>query len=155
MFRLRDLPISRKLTLIMMTVSCVVLLLACLYFFVFDVVVFRNSMTEHLYRFAGITGANVATSLTYRDPNSDELVLQSLNNESNIIGARVADIGLAAVLYWPAAWPTGHALTIRFWVEDNKVRFETNLRAAERAKIKISSRLLLLAKNVVKNRGAG
>lgn len=38
---------------------------------------------------------------------------------------------------------------IRFCVENNKLRFEINLDAAERAHVTISSRLLLLAKNVV------
>ncbi len=40
---------------------------------------------------------------------------------------------------------------IGFSVESNKVRFEINMEAAERAKLKISSRLLLLAKNVIGN----
>jgi hypothetical protein len=40
---------------------------------------------------------------------------------------------------------------IGFCLVDNKVRFEINLEAAERAKLKISSRLLLLAKTVVGN----
>jgi hypothetical protein len=38
---------------------------------------------------------------------------------------------------------------IGFFVEDNKVRFEINLDAAERAKLKISARLLALAKTVI------
>jgi uncharacterized protein DUF4154 len=42
---------------------------------------------------------------------------------------------------------------IGFLVVDNKVRFEINLEAAERAKLKISSRLLLLAKTVIGNHG--
>jgi len=42
---------------------------------------------------------------------------------------------------------------IGFCLVDNKVRFEINLQAAERAKLKISSRLLLLAKTVVGNHG--
>jgi hypothetical protein len=37
---------------------------------------------------------------------------------------------------------------IRFVVEDKKVRFDVNLGAAQRAHLKISSRLLLLARNV-------
>lgn len=40
---------------------------------------------------------------------------------------------------------------IGFCVENNKVRFEINVGAADRAKLKISSRLLLLAKNVIGN----
>jgi YfiR/HmsC-like len=38
---------------------------------------------------------------------------------------------------------------IGFFLEDNKVRFDINLDAAERAKLKISARLLALAKTVV------
>ena len=37
---------------------------------------------------------------------------------------------------------------IEFFLEDNKVRFNINLDAAERAKLKISARLLALAKTV-------
>lgn len=40
---------------------------------------------------------------------------------------------------------------IGFLLVDNKVRFEINVEAAERAKLRISSRLLLLAKTVVGN----
>ena len=43
---------------------------------------------------------------------------------------------------------------IRFCLEDNRVRFEINLEAAERARLRISSRLLLLAKRVIGNQGA-
>jgi hypothetical protein len=38
---------------------------------------------------------------------------------------------------------------IRFLLEENKVRFEINLNAAESAKLKIGSRLLILAERVV------
>jgi hypothetical protein len=38
---------------------------------------------------------------------------------------------------------------IGFFLEDNKVRFEINLGAAEQAKLKISARLLTLAKTVI------
>ena len=37
-----------------------------------------------------------------------------------------------------------------FTIEESKVRFEINLGAAEKARLKVSSRLLLLAKRVVK-----
>lgn len=39
--------------------------------------------------------------------------------------------------------------TIGFCVEENKIRFEVNLEAAARARLKISSKLLALARNVV------
>ena len=42
---------------------------------------------------------------------------------------------------------------ICFVLEDNKVRFEINLDAAESAKLKIGSRLLILAQSVGESRG--
>ena len=38
---------------------------------------------------------------------------------------------------------------IGFVLEDNKIRFEINLEAAQKANLKISSRLLALAKSVI------
>jgi uncharacterized protein DUF4154 len=46
-----------------------------------------------------------------------------------------------------------HGGVLGFCIEGNKIRFEVNLEAAERAKVKISSRLLLLAKRVIGNSG--
>jgi PAS domain S-box-containing protein len=76
----------------MMTASGVSLLLAGLSFSGFDVIVFRNSVAGQLKSLANITGANVAASLTYHDPKSASLVLQSLRAEPNIIGARIYDV---------------------------------------------------------------
>jgi hypothetical protein len=42
---------------------------------------------------------------------------------------------------------------IGFCMEGNKIRFEVNLEAAQRARLRISSRLLMLAKRVVGNSG--
>jgi hypothetical protein len=38
---------------------------------------------------------------------------------------------------------------IGFFLEENKIRFEINLEAATQAKLKISARLLALAKTVI------
>ena len=43
---------------------------------------------------------------------------------------------------------------IRFCMEDRKVRFEVNEDASRRAHLSVSSRLLLLAKNVIGQNGA-
>jgi hypothetical protein len=44
---------------------------------------------------------------------------------------------------------------IHFFLEDNKIRFDINLDAADRAGLKIGARLLLLARNVVGSRKGG
>jgi hypothetical protein len=42
---------------------------------------------------------------------------------------------------------------IGFLLEENKIRFEINLEAAKKAKLKISSKLLVLAKTVIGSQG--
>jgi hypothetical protein len=42
---------------------------------------------------------------------------------------------------------------IGFLPEENKIRFEVNLEATQKAKLRISSRLLALAKSVIGGRG--
>jgi hypothetical protein len=44
---------------------------------------------------------------------------------------------------------------IGFCLQENKIRFEINLQAAQRANLKMSSRLLLLAKSVIGDPGQG
>jgi len=44
---------------------------------------------------------------------------------------------------------------IYFFLEDNKIRFDINLNAADRAGLKIGARLLLLARNVIGTRKGG
>ena len=44
---------------------------------------------------------------------------------------------------------------VNFLLEDNKVRFEINVDAAAQARLKISSKLLALARSVIDNRGEG
>ena len=69
---------------------------------------------------------------------------------SKRIPALVADLQNAPVLtVGETAGFLGAGGMICFLLEENKVRFEINLDAAESAKLKIGSRLLILAQNVV------
>jgi hypothetical protein len=71
--------------------------------------------------------------------------------QSKRIPALVADLHNAPVLtVGETAGFLDAGGMIRFLLEENKVRFEISLNAAESAKLKIGSRLSLLAQNVVK-----
>jgi hypothetical protein len=71
--------------------------------------------------------------------------------QSKRIPALVADLHNAPVLtVGETAGFLDAGGMICFLLEENKVRFEINLEAAESANLKIGSRLLLLAQNVVK-----
>lgn len=62
--------------------------------------------------------------------------------------------GSSALTVGESAGFTGLGGMINFTVEDNKVHFEVNIDAAERARLKISSKLLILAR-IVKEQGHG
>lgn len=95
------------------------------------------------------------------------LVVQHLTGKEQIAGCQILFIGVSEKkrLEEELTSTNGHPVlsvgetehftndggVIGFFMENNKVRFNINLEAAERAKLKISSRLLLLAKNVIGN----
>jgi two-component system, NtrC family, sensor kinase len=86
---LRDTPIRRKLTAITMVTSGVALLLACLAFVGYEVIVFRGSMVEELTTTAAIIGDNSSAALMFDDPRSAEQTLRSLNTHPHVIGAAI------------------------------------------------------------------
>jgi hypothetical protein len=86
------------------------------------------------------------------DPKSCQILFIG-SGETKRVPSLFAQLGTSSVL------TVGETSTflqqggiIRFCLENNKVRFEINLDASQRAGIKISSRLLLLAKTVIGNR---
>ena len=89
MRRLRELPLARKLIVVMMATSTAALLVACIFFLGYDILGFRATLAARLKTLAEITGANSAAALTYQDPNSATLVLQALRAEPHIIGAAI------------------------------------------------------------------
>jgi two-component system, sensor histidine kinase len=84
---LRDVPIKRKLIIINTVTSGVTLLLACLAFMAYELVVFRKSIVDDLASTASILGANSAAALTFNDTASAEQTLRSLQAHSHIVSA--------------------------------------------------------------------
>ena len=75
-------------------------------------------------------------------------------SEDKSIPAIIAELGTAPVLTVGESDDFAQqGGMIRFSIEDSKVRFSINLEFAERAGLKISSKLLLVAKEVIGNRG--
>lgn len=83
----RDLPIKRKLMLIMMVTSSVVLLLACAAFVTYELVLFRRTMVRDLSTLAGIIGSNSTAALAFNDQRSAEETLAALRAEPHIVSA--------------------------------------------------------------------
>jgi len=100
----RNTPIKRKLVIITMSTSGAALLLACLAFVVYEMVVFRETMVDDLSITAAMVGDNSSAALTFNDPASAEQTLKSLGADSHIVAAAVygAD-GKVFARYRPAS----------------------------------------------------
>lgn len=90
---LRDIPIKRKLTIINLLTSGLALVLACLAFATYELIVFRETMVGGLSTTAAIVADNSSAALTFNDLASAEQTLKSLNAHPHIVGAAVYDVG--------------------------------------------------------------
>jgi signal transduction histidine kinase/DNA-binding response OmpR family regulator len=88
---LRDLPIKRKLTIIIMLTSSVALLLACIAFVAYEQVVFRETLVTDMVRRAKGVGDNSSAALSFHDPASAEQTLKSLSSHPHITRSVVYD----------------------------------------------------------------
>ncbi len=84
---LRTLSIKRKLMLITMSTSTVALLLASIGFVVFDLVAFRNQMSDDLMTQAEIVGANSMAALAFNDGPAAREILSALKAKESIVAA--------------------------------------------------------------------
>ena len=109
MLRLKDSPISRKLTLMNMLVSGVALLLACAAFFTYDLLTFRAARVRGLNIQAEIIGSNSVAAIEFNDPHSAESTLSALHAAPNITFAGIYTVrGEPFAAYWrdqPGAMP--------------------------------------------------
>lgn len=87
MLAFRDISIKRKLLVIMMLTSSIALLLACVAFVTYEVVLFRRTMVRDLSTVAGILGINSTAALTFNDQRSAEETLTALRAEPHILSA--------------------------------------------------------------------
>ncbi len=75
--------------LIMMLTTSVTLLLACVAFVTYELVMFRRTMVGDLSTLAGIIGANSTAALAFNDQRSAEETLAALRTEQHIVSASI------------------------------------------------------------------
>ncbi len=80
----RDMSIGRKLTVIIVTISTMTILLACLVMAIFDVLTFRRSMALDLGWLADVTADNSATAVAANDQQAAREVLRALRAQPHI-----------------------------------------------------------------------
>jgi len=89
--RFRDLSIRKKLSLMLMGVSTVALLTACLCFYFLIVDRYQQSYLEDLRSLADITGTNCSASLAFGVPEDARQRLDSLQKRPSIVAAAIHD----------------------------------------------------------------
>jgi two-component system, sensor histidine kinase and response regulator len=83
----RDMSIGQKLTVIIVTISTMTLLLACLVIAFFDVLAFRKSMALDLGTLADVTADNSTDAVTAHDHQAAREVLRALRAQPHIVAA--------------------------------------------------------------------
>ncbi len=86
---LRDYPITRKLTLIMVTVTTVVLIMTVLGFMVYQVYHGRKVVRAEISTLAKVMGTNCEASLVFNDAQSAKDALGGLNTAESVLFACV------------------------------------------------------------------
>jgi len=87
----RDIPIKRKLTLIILLTSAVALLLACGAFVTYEQIAFRNTMVRDFSITAEMIGFNSAAALSFNDASAAEQTLKGLSAHPHIVAACIYD----------------------------------------------------------------
>lgn len=85
--RLANLPIRRKLRVIIMGVTTAALLLAGLALTIFDVVVYDESLRRDLSGLAKITAENSTAALKFEDPQTAQDTLSALQARTHVLAA--------------------------------------------------------------------
>jgi|GEM_PF-283432 PAS domain S-box-containing protein len=84
---LKDQPIRRKLTIVILLTSTAVLLLTCVAFVAYEVITFRRGLTENLTTLAQITAENSTAALAFENQSDADSVLSALKIERNVVAA--------------------------------------------------------------------
>ncbi|HYE08091.1 MAG TPA: ATP-binding protein [Planctomycetota bacterium] len=91
MIRLDDLPIRRRLTLVILATCSVVLLVAIVLLAIFEIVDYRRSLVRDAFVWADLIGTNSQAALAFGDKDAVVTLLKALRAEESVEGARVYD----------------------------------------------------------------
>ncbi len=100
MLNFYDLSIRRKLTLLIMLTSVVVLLFASAAFLVNDLITFRNSMVDDLEALAKVIGTNSSAALVFNDPKAAEETLSALSAKPHVAMAAIYNADGRVLVYY-------------------------------------------------------
>jgi len=86
---LKNMPIQRKLMVMMLLISGTVLLLTCLAFIAFEYQAFRQNLTRNVETLGQIIAANSTAALAFDNQDDATEILSSLKVETHIVAAAI------------------------------------------------------------------
>ena len=104
---LRDWPIKRKLTAMLLLISGLVLLLTSAAFVTYQVVTFRQTMRDNLSTRAQILAANSTAALAFSNPADAREILSALRSDAHMVVAGLYDRGGHLFASYPASLAPG------------------------------------------------
>ena len=151
--RSHDVSIRTKLIAGTMVACAAAVLVACTGFALYDLASARRGSADEVDAFANMLALNGTAAVSFADPKDAASVLSSLRAEEEVeaAGFYLADAldrvrGQSVLVVGDGDDVLDAGGTVRLFREDNRVRFEVSLKAADRAGLRVSSRLLKLAK---------
>jgi signal transduction histidine kinase len=102
---IRNLPIRRKLTLILLVTSAIVMLLMRGAFFTYEYLTFRQSSLRHLSTLGDILASNSTAALTFANPDDAREILAALKAERHMAAAALYDREGQLFAHYPATLP--------------------------------------------------
>ncbi|MEO8404875.1 MAG: ATP-binding protein [Chitinophagaceae bacterium] len=87
----KNIPIRKKLLRIIFLINGIVLLVACVAFFLYEYYIFRKTTIEKLSTIGKIVSANSTAALAFDSPDDAKEILAALKNEPHIVMASLYD----------------------------------------------------------------
>lgn len=102
---LRDWPIKRKLTAILLVISGLVLLLTSAAFVIYEVLTFRQTIRTNLSTLGRVIAANSTASLAFVNETDAREILSALRAEPHVVAAALYDKDGRLFARYPATLP--------------------------------------------------
>lgn len=96
--------IQKKLTRLIMLICGSVLFVACVSFFVYELITYRQIAKDELETLGQITASNITGSLAFQDKNDALEVLQALKEQQHIVAAVLFDANGKVFSAYPVQW---------------------------------------------------
>ncbi len=102
---IHNIPISRKLTLIITLISCVALTLNCGFFIIYEFLSFRKASLQQLQTMIETFSINNRATIAFDDPTSAATTFASLKNENNTFAACIYRTNGVIFVTYPEGLP--------------------------------------------------